>query len=287
MRLRRQLEAAQLQWARRRGLALRRDEHGNDLGQVERLEDNLFPALDEETRAQLMGGAGGELNPPAGVQGHLFSLASSTALCLNFFLPWKGRDTGPLVEAMGLEADGGRAMEFDARLRLSKHRVEAPAVDLLLKPPRAGATAIAVEAKFCEPYDGKPRPPLPAGYVKRLDLLDGWPRLARLARALGSPEAPAFRHLHASQTLRQVMGLRRHFGRAGFALVHLWYDIEGEAGRAYEAELDEFRWKARQDGVAFSSLSWQQLFEKVRHFDSAWSEYLRERYGVDRRPEVR
>lgn len=284
MRLRRQLEALSLKWAEGRGIALRTGVEGHPIGQVANLEDNFFRPLDVATRREFLEGAGGELNPPEGYMGHLFSLGSSSALCVNFFQPWRDKPLGPLVRALGLPETGEYKWEFDPRLRMSRMRVETPPVDLLLHPRVKGTPVVAVEAKFCEPYDGKPRRALPDFYLTRRELFGGWPHLQRMARELNAGPDQKRSYLHAAQTIRQLLALRKNFGHAGFVLFHLWYDVRGPSGAAYRAELEEFATRVRGERIAFAPLSWQELYSRIGpecpSDMAAWLDYLRERYRL-------
>lgn len=275
MRVRRQIEEQQREWAQRRGLALTGGNEAAPLARAARLDDNLFAPLDESTRAQLVRGAGGELTPD-GDGGHLYSLTSSQALLLNVLAPWRDRPAA-VVEALGLEASKAYASEFDARLRFSPKRTEAQPVDLLLKPQKdPEATVVAIEAKFAEAYDGKPRRALGRYYRTRKDLIAGWNHVARLVRDQAEQR---FRYFDLSQTVRQLMALRQNFGRSRFVLACLWYEAAGRDGREYSAELDEFRLAARQDGIAFIPLSWSELAARLDG-PADWRRYLKERYGL-------
>lgn len=275
MRIRRQLEQQQREWAQRRGLELTGGSEEAPLARVARLEDNFFTPLDERTQLQLLHGAGGELTAEGG--GHLYSLASSQALCLNVLAPWREQPAA-VVEALGLEAEARYAWEFDARLRFSPKRTETAPVDVLLKPQTNGGTAavIAMEAKFAEAYDGKPRRALGHYYRTRKDLIAGWTHMARLVR---DEAEKRFRYFDLSQTMRQFMALRQNFGRSRFVLAYLWYEAPGREGREFAVELDEIRVAARQDGIAFLPVAWGELVARLPG-DAQWRAYLKERYGL-------
>lgn len=162
-------------------------------------------------------------------------------------------------------------------------------MDTMLVDDKGEGFMYGIEAKFCEAYDLKPRPPLTRAYADRKDLLDGWPRLQRIARSLDGRSESAPRRIHAAQMIRQLMVMRKNFGRSNFAIVHLWYDVEDRDARGYQAELDDFALKARQDGVAFLAISWQQAFKLTSGLETpeGWREYMDSRYGLSKvtRPE--
>ena len=285
MRLRRKLESKQLEWAQARGIETHRDERtGDPLLQVVNLNDNFRVPLPDEARTQLMRGSGGELNPPDCATGHVYSLASSMALCINFMEAWHGFGAEKLAQALGFDEERPLRAWYDVRVPLTVKRVEAPSVDTMLVSTKGDGFMYGIEAKFCESFDGKPRPPLTRAYAERKDLLDSWPRMLRIARSLDGRSEEAPQRIHASQLIRQLMVMRKNFGRSNFALIHLWYDASDRDARAYQAEIDDFTLKARQDGIAFLSRSWQQVFKLVRESDlpEGWCEYMDSRYGLSK-----
>lgn len=285
MKLRRTLEKRQLEWAQARGIETRIDEQsGLPLLQVVNLNDNFRVPLPDEAKTQLMRGSGGELNPPDCATGHVYSLGSSMALCLNFMEAWRGGGIEALARALGFEEDRPLRAWYDVRVPLSVKRTEAPSVDTMLVSTKGDGYMYGIEAKFCEAFDGKPRPPLTRAYAERKDLLDGWPRIQRVARSLDGRSESAPRHIHASQLIRQLMVMRKNFGRANFALVHLWHDVNDRDARSYQAEMDDFALKARQDGIAFLSKSWQQVFKLAAGVQTpdGWREYMDSRYGLSK-----
>lgn len=283
MKIRRRLEQAQAEWAAARGIQLKEGVEGRPIGQAAKLEDNLFQPLDAESRNEFLRGSGGELNPPEGETGHLYSLGSSSALAVNFFMPWRRRDGGALWSGLGVE-ESKYDWEFDPRLRLSKQRVETPPVDLLLTPKTKGLPVVAIEAKFCEAYDDKPRRGLPDFYLTRRQLFGNWPHITRMAKAMQGASDEQHRYLHAAQTIRQLLALRRNYGAQGFVLFHLWYDVGGLSGLEYRAELESFAVAARTDRIAFAPVSWQELYSAVAGGCGTemakWREYLEGRYRL-------
>ena len=274
MKVRRQIEQQQREWAQARGIALAGGSEEAPLARVAELDCNFYSPLSERVRQQFLHGAGGELTAEGG--GHLYSLASSQALCLNVLAPFLDHPA-QLAAALGLEPAAAYRWEFDARLRFSPKRTEAAPVDLLLKPEKEPeAAAVAVEAKFAEAYDGKPRRALGYYYRTRKDLIAGWTHVARLVRDQAEQR---FRYFDVSQTIRQLMALRQNFGRTRFALAYLWYAAPGRAGQEFAAEIDEFRLAARQDGIAFIPQSWRELAAKLPG-SAEWRAYLKERYGL-------
>jgi len=279
MKIRRQIEEKQREWAEKRGLALTGGNEEAPQARVAGLDDNLYTPLTEKIRDQFLRGAGGELTFPDGASGHLYSLASSQALCVNVMAPFLDKP-GVLLGALGLDAEPepDYVWEFDARLRFSPKRTETAPVDLLFKPRHETpeSISVAIEAKFAEAYDGRPRRPLGYYYRTRKDLIAGWTHLARLVR---DAEEQRFRYFDLSQAVRQLMALRQTFGRTRFVLGYFWYRAPGRDGEQFAAELDEFRLLARQDGIAFVPCSWGELTPRLGG-EAEWRGYLKERYGL-------
>ena len=76
--------------------------------------------------------------------------------------------------------------------------------------------------------------------------------------------------------------MKRQFGRGGFRLLYLWYDVLGEQGKRHHDEVAEFAKVAEKDGIKFHSLTYQELIVKLAsQFRLSHQEYIRyltERY---------
>jgi hypothetical protein len=281
MKLRRRLERWQLEWARRRGLRLQA-RPGAPAGAVARIEDNLFEPLDEEAKRQFLAGPGGELERPGGKPGHMYSLLSSSALCVNLLQHWRRRPNGALVEALGLGREGPAAIDYETALPVSAGWKTHPHADAALSAAGPAGWIAGIECKFGEAYDGRPRRGLPPAHARHAFFRD-WPALGALAAALAAG-GETHHHLHPAQLLKHLLGLRsRH--PSGFALVYLWFDAAGPSGRRHREEAAIFAGRARADGVAFIPLSCQQLWRRLAPVPAAdhrpWLDYLRERYALD------
>ena len=88
--------------------------------------------------------------------------------------------------------------------------------------------------------------------------------------------------LSAAQLLKHILGLKRHFGRNGFRLLYLWYDVFGEQGLRHRNEIEEFSRISKQDGIKLHSLTYQKLISTLagqfRTEHQAYVRYLTERY---------
>jgi len=76
--------------------------------------------------------------------------------------------------------------------------------------------------------------------------------------------------------------MKRQFGRGGFRLLYLWYDVLGEQGKCHQDEVQEFATVTSGDGIKFHSLAYQELIvtlaNQLRSNHKEYIRYLTERY---------
>ena len=76
--------------------------------------------------------------------------------------------------------------------------------------------------------------------------------------------------------------MKRQFGRRGFRLLYLWYDVLGQQGKHHRDEVEAFADVAKGDGINFHSLTFQELIislaNKLRSDHNEYVRYLTERY---------
>ena len=258
--------AAQRSWAARNDIEI--DEHTRTVT----LEDNLFQPLHEATRAEFGAGAGDELGEP-GRPGKLASLYSSSALATNMFDFWRGRNATALFDALGFDA-GGSVVRFEAKHPTGLQGTP-PHLDIELTDGQG--TPVAVESKFTEPY-GRIHSQFRPVYFERESLWEGMPRLRRLAERMDDGSV-RFEHLHAAQLVKHILGLSHSYGGDGFALMYLWYFVDGPEGERHQSEVEEF--EAMLGGeVRFMSRTYQGVLGRFAPDDSTgeWHRYQTERY---------
>ena len=82
--------------------------------------------------------------------------------------------------------------------------------------------------------------------------------------------------------LKHILGLKRQFGKAGFRLLYLWYDVLGDQGKRHRDEVLKFTEITKTDGIKFHSLTYQELIvklaNKLRTEHPDYIRYLTERY---------
>ncbi len=141
------VKAQQCAWARSGG-----HEPDSD-GYCASVSENLFQPLTPCTEAEFRAADGDELGRP-GQRAKMQALHSSSALAVNFFDYWRGRDTMPLAEALGVPGPIC-SIRFEQK-RPTGLRGKAPNLDVALQP--ASGPEIFIESKFLEPYGASAAP---------------------------------------------------------------------------------------------------------------------------------
>jgi hypothetical protein len=259
-------------WARGKGIAF------DGSGYTLTLRDNLYQALSRCAEAEFRSGDGAELGKP-GERGKMQALHSSSALACNVFDYWRGRDTAALAQALDVSAPIC-SIGFERKYPIGL-RGKPPNLDVVLQP--ASGPTLAIESKFLEPYTGQGQK---SGFKGKYfesesglwnDL--GYPSCQKLAKSLFEGDYSST-WLHGEQLLKHILGLSRT-GR-DWVLLYLWYEIPGETILQHAEDIAEFARCAAEDGLAFRSLSYQELFRRLKGVsapqDSGYIQYLKERY---------
>jgi hypothetical protein len=268
-------------WERQRGWAKDRGVEIDGSGYTRVLRDNLYQALSPCAEAEFRSGDGAEL----GVQGERWkmqALHSSSALACNLFDYWRGRDTAGLAQA--LDVPGPICSIAFERKYPTGLQGKSPNLDVVLQP--ASGPILAIECKFLEPYTGKGRKPSFKGkyFESETGLWSnlGYPRCQKLAKSLYEGGYSST-WLHGAQLLKHILGLART-GKE-WVLLYLWFEIPGETTVQHAEEIREFARCAEEDGVVFRSLSYQELFRRLRGATgpahSGYIQYLGDRYFPD------
>lgn len=262
-------------WADRAGIPLDAD------GYVHHRSKNLFEELTDATFAEFDAGSGGELGKD-GKRGKMQALHSSSAFACNLFGYWRDRDPSRLARALGAPA-GAWALSFERKAATGVHRATAN-LDVWLQ---AGDGAIvAVESKFGEPYRPKRgRSVLPSAYgltsTGSAWIDAGLERCHEIA-ARTQREEVRWDSLDVFQLLKHLLALRR-IDTGSASLRYVWFDMENEAARKHQLEIDRFVALLEGEG-RFASVTHQQVVKKLRETnrdrDSAYFNYLATRHGL-------
>ena len=236
-----------------------------------RSPDNLFQAMNPDTRTEFEAGDGSELGSPT-APGSMHSLISSSALCCNAFDAWRGRPLGDLAAALGIDRS------YELHRFESKHPTgllgKAPNLDVELHAP--GLKPVAIESKFVETYRETRNTFKPSYFSDRASWV-GLERWREIAVAIDQGELQ-FVILHVAQLIKHVLGLSRRYGPDGFALLYLWYRVPGPAGDSHKSELDQFSAEIG-DAVDFRTAEYRDVFSSDIGGPAGWLDYVRQRYS--------
>jgi len=284
----------QVQWAKNKGINLigSKGEKGERV-YTEKLEQNLFKPLRKEIEQHFNKGKGGEL---IGYPCKMQALHSSSALAVNIFQYWM--DEPYIIASVCSFCDKNQKVSeeivFEKKCSIGL-RGTPPHIDVVIyNHPSWEFKRFAIEIKFTEPYQFKRRninskPYFSKQYginsnLKR-DIWNEIPNLLALAKAINSNEK-VFTYLDATQLIKHILGLKREWGKNGFKLLYLWYDLTDEQFKAvvtkHREEIEEFSSIAKADGIHFSSMTIQELITKLvetyKDEHQEYIKYLTERY---------
>lgn len=278
--------ARQTAWARNRDVALigSKGEQGRP-AYTPALEDNLFQPLLPEVEAAFLAGDGGELSC-AGGPAKMQAVHSSSALAVNVFQYWQAIGQAPVIAAACGLCKPGTSAQYSLHFE-EKHPIAAgfhkhPNIDVVFHnhAPNAKIQRLAVECKFSEAYGMHLGGGLKSAYLALPGLWDDIPHLRGLAEHI-SPLDQEFAHLHPAQLIKHILALKLQFGRGGFRLLYLWYDVVGGESKRHHDEVLHFATAAMADGILFHSLTYQELIirlEKQRMEHQAYVRYVTSRY---------
>ncbi len=276
--------AKQTAWARNKEIQLIGSKIERGLPAYTRLlDENLFQGLLRDTKADFNAGDGGELK---GVPQKMAAVHSSSALGVNVFQYWqKVGDVPAIATACGLCANGSkspRRIRFEQKFEICSRVGYPPNVDVVIETDgRSRIKAYGVECKFAEAYSSRQHSGLDPKYLALTDMWEEIPATRSLAETI-SPKDGRFKHLHAAQLIKHVLGLKHRYSLQGFRLLYLWYDVLGEEGAAHRRETEKFTEIVKRDGILFKSITYQELIarlsEQARDGHRQYIEYISARY---------
>lgn len=249
------------------------------------LDQNLFQPLLPDVQKSFADGDGDELGLKE-FPGKMQAIHSSSALGVNIFQYWKSINAVPVIAAQcGLCRSGSQVSKdiyFEEKYPIKDKFGYYPNIDIVIhNAPSSKIKRFAVECKFSEAYGAHKHGGLKAKYLELADLWADIPNLQDLAKII-SPDDNKFVHLHPAQLVKHILGLKRQFGKAGFRLLYLWYDVLGDQGKRHRDEILEFTEVTKIDDIKFHSLTYQELIislaKKLREEHPNYIRYLTERY---------
>ena len=288
MQAREYILAKQVQWAMNRGFKLigSKGERGRPI-YTDKLDDNLFQPLDNEVRLSFSRGDGNEIKSSLDGPAKMQALHSSSALSVNVFQYWKQIEQVPAIAAAcGFCRRDNKSPErivFEDKYVIDNSLLgNPPNIDVVIYNAESAAVKRhAIECKFTEAYSSRSHGGLKPEYLNLADIWRDIPNIHTLAKSI-SPEDNSFHHLHPTQLIKHILGLKSALGKTGFRLLYLWYDAFGNAGARHREEIDVFSKIAVSDNIKFHALSYQELIINLSHeFRTNHPEcikYLCERY---------
>ncbi|SEK12869.1 hypothetical protein SAMN05192539_106127 [Paraburkholderia diazotrophica] len=272
--------------------------HVAENGYVASVTENLWKPLSPEAMAAFEDGKGSELRDSERGPAKMRALRSSSALCVNVFDYWSGRDCRPLMTALGLE-QADDILRFEARyptkLSLTNTTNSPPHLDVAIRLC-SGVTA-GVESKFTEWLDRRQpevdKPQQKKSFPKYL--ADGrvlWaeedlPHCQSLVESIDAG-TEHFTHLNAPQLLKHALGLGTQCGRQ-FSLYYLYYDWPCAQAFIHRDEIARFDANVGAE-IRFVALTYQELFKRISEgasdADNAYLGYLGRRYFFGHHPAI-
>lgn len=241
------------------------------------LGDNLFAGrLDRRTESEFLSADGSELQDTPRRPAKMRALASSSALAVNFFDPWRAVSLDPLSPALGLnrKVTGLRFEHVCASFPVGPR---SPNLDLLLA--LEDGTSVAVESKFSEPYrkPGRRAKLSPKYFLSSTGLWSevGMSGAQRVADTIHS----GWCYLDVGQLLKHLLGLA-HDGCARY-LLYLWYDTGRQDAEGHREEIVRFTEAVANERIEFRARTYQEVFRSLIGSPDpvgGWSGYMRARY---------
>jgi hypothetical protein len=263
------ITSKQIQWALNRDILLigSKGDKGRHAYTPD-LESNLFKPLSSDIRQSIEKGDGGELKGnPAKMQ----AVHSSSALGVNVCQYWQDIQQVPVVaSACGLGRKGNNVSErivFEDKYPIDDNFdkfPKAPNIDVVFHNTDSSQfKRFAVECKFSEAYGSRKHSGLRPPYLELTQLWSDTPSLFDFAISI-------------------CPNVKRSFGKSGFRLLYLWYDVLGKEGAVHRDEIETFSGIAKADGIYFDAMSYQELIlilsKEYRQKHVSYIKYLSERY---------
>ena len=276
----------QIQWALNRDIPLIGSEvtRGRPARTLD-LDQNLFEPLNLDVRKSFEQGDGNEVS---GNPSKMQAVHSSSALGVNVFQYWQSIEQASVIaSACGFCRKGNaisKKIVFEDKYPVDDDSGKFPIppnIDVVFHNSDSSQfKRFAVECKFSEAYGSQKHSGLKPAYLKLIELWSDIPNLHKFAESICPNEN--FTYLHSAQLIKHILGLKRSFGKSGFRLLYLWYDVLGKEGAVHQEEIEKFSGIAKADGVYFDAMSYQELIlimsKEYRQEHAKYIKYLSERY---------
>lgn len=283
------IQRKQVAWAMRKELTPVGSTFQNEgeKNYLENLEDNLFQPLTSKTLSQLKNGDGNETKDYIKKGKHyrpkINALHSSSAIVVNLFQYWQNReDIYKIAYACGLcrkDNKSATKINFEIKFQIlseSENKTK-PNIDVVIHC--SSDFVYAIESKFSETYGSYSHSGMSEKYFNDKAIWQGIPAIKEFAKTI-KPDNKTY--LHTAQLIKHILGLKKKYGKSGFRLLYLWYDVIGEAGVKHREEIKQFAEIAKKDNIKFSHITYQEVILKLaQEFytgNEKYCNYLTERY---------
>jgi hypothetical protein len=276
----------QTQWAKNRGIDLGSKGSRGRRAYTPGLDANLFEPLEPDVRERFLLGDGSEITGYAGSPAKMQAVHSSSALGINVFQYWKKIKRVPLITtACGFCPDddsSSQGIVFEDKYPINHKFRFSPNIDVVFhNADISRCSRFAIECKFSESYGARRHSGLKPEYMSLMELWQDIGGTYELAKSI-SPGDGTFTFLHAAQLIKHILGLKAGFGKDGFRLLYLWYDVPGEEGATHRKEIETFSRVVTADGLNFHAMTYQELIvrlsDRCGQEHRAYVAYLAERY---------
>ncbi|NDV47904.1 hypothetical protein D0T49_12690 [Paludibacter sp. 221] len=283
------IKSKQQNWARRKGFELiggAIPDRG-EKNYLHNLSDNLFEPLSKESLDCYNSGDGNETRDGRTHLAKMKALHSSSAIVVNLFQHWNGKDVSPLLYACKLCSKSAKnisttKIKFEEKFEISNDRAQfpfSPNLDVVIEGSQS--LVYAIESKFTEPYGGRKHSGIKQKYIDNASFWTGLPNLYELAKEI-CPNDNKFRYLDAPQLMKHILGLKKKHNKTGFRLLYLWYDVVGKEGYEHRKEIEQFAEIAKKDNINFSHITYQEVIIKLsKEFyvgNESYCDYITDRY---------
>lgn len=235
MNAREYILSKQTQWALNNNIQLigSKGKRGR-LAYTQKHEDNLFEPLSSDVIANFENSDGNEIHGRPDNPAKMQAIHSSSALGVNIFHYWHTIRQAPVIAAAcGFCRKGNevsRKVVFEEKYPIDDRFQFSPNIDVVFHNKNDSKyKRFAVECKFSESYGSRHHSGLKNEYFKLQPLWKDIPKTFGLAKSI-SPADHQFNYLHPAQLIKHILGLKKAFGKTGFRLLYLWYDVLGEKG---------------------------------------------------------
>lgn len=315
------IKSKQRSWAKRKSFELVGGTIPNkgEKNYLNNLSDNLFEDLTQESIKCYQSGDGNETKDSKTRLAKMKALHSSSAIVVNLFQYWQGKDICPILNACKLTSRSNKVgyliknigsaspqeisvipspfnceIKFEEQFEICSDKSQfphSPNIDVVIS---TSLSDVAIESKFTEPYGNRKHEGLKQKYVENVSFWNGLPNLYELAKEI-SPDDTKFQYLDAAQLIKHILGLKNNcdkynschkpksgrFLRHNFRLLYLWYDVIGKDGVEHRKEIEQFAEIAQRDNIKFSHITYQEVIMKLsKEFYEGNEDYLN--YITDR-----